>query len=366
MEKVKVGIVTLCDPKPNYGNRLQNYAVQEVLKKYGLKPTTYSVEGAEIKLKDWIHFILHKFTLYKFSKDKFFWAIGFRRRLVFRDFNRRYINMKWIYSINKSLSKQEDYFVLGSDQVWNCNWYHCNPLKKQMFLLSFAQPNQKICFSPSFGINELPAEWVGWFSDNITSIPYLSVREDTGASIIKELTDRECPVLIDPSMMLGADEWRLISNRPKRVDVSKPYLLTYFLGGRNGRIEEDINRFSKQYNLIVHNLLDYEESDLFVSGPSEFIYMIDNATLVLTDSFHACVFSFLFHKPFLVYERNGSGSNMMSRIETFLSKFHLERKYIDSNMENELLENIYDDGFSALSEEQEKVRVFLSEAFKLD
>ena len=91
--------------------------------------------------------------------------------------------------------------------------------------------------------------------------------------------------------------------------------------------------------------------------------MIDNAKLVVTDSFHACVFSFIFKKPFLLYNRIGK-SDMMSRMDTFLKKFKLERKYIFSKEKNELLECEYEQGYEILKQEQKKVYKFLEDCVK--
>lgn len=112
--------------------------------------------------------------------------------------------------------------------------------------------------------------------------------------------------------------------------------------------------------------MDYTQFNVFISGPSEFIYLIEHASLVLTDSFHACVFSFLFNKPFLVYSRQSDNmENMMSRIETFLSKFHLERKYVNSGLINDVMECDYIEGFKQLEIERKKVIEFLKMSMKI-
>lgn len=84
--------------------------------------------------------------------------------------------------------------------------------------------------------------------------------------------------------------------------------------------------------------------------------------MILTDSFHACVFSFLFNKPFNVYDRNWKEGNMNSRLETFLSKFHLERKYANSRLENNIWEHEYSEGYAILEEERNNAIDFLKKA----
>lgn len=100
------------------------------------------------------------------------------------------------------------------------------------------------------------------------------------------------------------------------------------------------------------------------AGPSEFLWLFDHADLILTDSFHACVFSFLFNKPFVVYDRNWNERNMNSRLETLLSKFSLERKYANSGIENDIWEHDYEEGYKQLEIEREKAIGFLKKALE--
>jgi exopolysaccharide biosynthesis predicted pyruvyltransferase EpsI len=142
--------------------------------------------------------------------------------------------------------------------------------------------------------------------------------------------------------------------------------LTYFIGGRSNRVNTDLKKYAEENNMEIYNLMDYAQPDLFVAGPSEFIYLIAHSQLVMTDSFHACVFSFLFQKPFLVYDRKGKENNMMSRMDTLLEKFDLKRKYVDSELINEILECDYSIGFKQLQFERQKAESFLRNSLNLD
>ncbi len=361
---MRAGIITLCDPQANYGNRLQNYALQEVLKKLNIEATTYSCEGEEITSKDKMHKFLHAVTFYKLTKDKNVWTNGYKRRVVFKKFNDNYVNIKQITSL-EGLENEEDYFVLGSDQVWNYKWYGDQPLKKELFLLTFARNEQKICFAPSFGVEEIADEWKDHFKKNLQSIKYLSVREEAGEKIIEDLTGRTCPVVIDPTMMLSADEWRKIEKKPQKVNTNKKYILTYFLGGKDDKANQYLKTISEKFDLEVYNLLDCKQPDVYAAGPSEFLNLVDNATMVLTDSFHACVFAFLFDKPFLVFDRQSAGNNMSSRIETFLKKFNIERKYVDNFEMDNAFEHDYSTGYDILEKERNKANDFLLKAFNI-
>lgn len=253
----------------------------------------------------------------------------------------------------------KDYYVLGSDQVWNPRWYGTNEMKKDMFLLTFADSMKKVCFAPSFGTDSIPAEWNEWFKTYLNDIPLISVREDAGAKIVKELTDKDAEVIIDPTLMLDIHEWKKIEKCPKNIDCSQPYILSYFLGGFSNRAKRDIYVYTEKYGLNLFDIMDKNNVNLYVSGPDEFIYLIEHASLVLTDSFHACVFAFLFNRPFVVYDRAGTEKGMTSRIDTLLSKLDIQRKYERLIAEDNLFECDYEEGHRRLQEERHKTDAFL-------
>lgn len=362
---MKILILTIYDTN-NLGNRLQNYAVQRLVNYFSYNCKTLNYEkGTNFYIKIF-KYILQRLTRYHLPGDKLYWKLY--PRIWKRDYNFFLFNSKYISHVNFHSIHQlyrYSYYVVGSDQVWNPKWYSRNHVKKDLFLLTFADDNQKVCFSPSFGVTQLPEEWKPWFKKYLSKIPKISVREEAGAKIVKELTGKEATVLIDPTLMLDVSDWLKISKAPNRVDLGKPYILTYFLGGRSNRVDQDLERFSKDYKLDIYNLLDQNQPDLYVTGPSEFISLVANARLILTDSFHACVFSFLFNKPFLVYDREGTENDMMSRIDTFLSKFSIRRKYVDSGMPNGVMEHDYSQGYQQLAIERQKVLDFLRDSMNL-
>lgn len=358
----KVAIITIYDPNPNYGNRIQNYATQTVLEKMGCNVSTISFERKLFTGKHRLKYYIHIVTGFRLAKSKLQWKTLRMRTKSFYKFNRRYIKS---YHIKKLANiKPVDYYVIGSDQVWNPQWYDNCALKKDMFLLTFAPPEKKICFAPSFGVEKFPKEWEAWFQKNLKTFPRISVREEAGAKIVKELTGKKAEVLIDPTLMLNGKEWEKISQKPKAFK-DNDYILTYFLGKRTKKVETDLKRISEEYHCQVHHILDEQDELLCAADPSEFLWLIENAKVILTDSFHACVFSFIFNRPFLVYERAGADCNMMSRIYTLLTKFDLERKYVDSGLENDIMECNYQEGKKILVSEQKKVYEFLKQSMDI-
>ena len=103
---------------------------------------------------------------------------------------------------------------------------------------------------------------------------------------------------------------------------------------------------------------------MYASGPREFVYLFSKASLIMTDSFHGCVFSFLYDRPFLVYRREDNKADMFSRIEMLLKKFAISRKYIDSGLENELFEADYSEGKKLLEMERKKFKKYLIDSMK--
>ena len=353
----RVGIITIFD-LTNYGNRLQNYAVQKILTDQGFEAKTFHTNvfsfgfGWKYRTKKLIHVL----TGYHLSKNRADWDQRNKNDL-FERFTKRYLPTEKVESID-GLAENADFFVIGSDQVWNPVWYRSNI--QDLYLLTFAKPEQKVCLSPSFGISGLPDDWKPFFRENLKTFPSLNVREKVGAEIIKELTGRDAQVTIDPTLMLDAEEWLKVAKKPHGVATRKPFLLTYFLGERTEKTQKDIDEIMKLRDLKVYHLLDLSQPRVYACGPSEFVYLFSKADIVLTDSFHACVFSFLFNKPFVVYDRVQKGwRSMNSRLESLLSMLQLERKYRDKNLGIDWFECDYTDGWTVLKEERKKLKEYL-------
>ena len=115
---------------------------------------------------------------------------------------------------------------------------------------------------------------------------------------------------------------------------------------------------SKEFNIKVYRIFDERCETLYSINPSNFVYLIKNASLIMTDSFHACVFSFIYDRPFLLYDRVGT-PGMMSRMDTLFDKFDLKRKYVNSGLTNEVLEHDYSNGYCNLKEEKNILRNFI-------
>lgn len=245
----------------------------------------------------------------------------------FRSFYETHINTA-DFTISKNNIPTEklcdfDFFSVGSDQVWNPTYPHTSEVK----FLTFAQNSQKLTFAPSFGISELPEYVKAPYAKWLKEIPYIAVREVEGARLVKELTGKDATVICDPTMTVKREIWESVEKKPA-FSLDKPFALTYFLGNESNKYRKYIERIAKEKNLQVINLFDIRESDHYTAGPAEFIYLIHHADAVFTDSFHAAVFSIIFKKDFVVFDRIEDGRSMGSRLKTLLSKFSLsDRMY---------------------------------------
>lgn len=356
----RIGIVTIYDSKGNIGNKLQNYAVIKVFNGLECKCTTLATER-EVSVKQILvstvrsyfdRLISHKkrFNPYNYERIKHYWMFN------------KYLNVD--YSLVNGEKVDFDFYSVGSDQVWNPDFYKYDTRRKDFYFLTFADDKKKIAFSPSFGISRIPEEWKSWFKCNLKTFHALSVREEAGAQLVFDLIGQKPEVLVDPTLMLDKEEWEKIAKKPKNIDLEVPYVLTYFLGDISEEVRLKCDEFSNTINGKCYHLLNPDNSALSNIGPAEFLMLIKNASLIMTDSFHACVFSFIFNKPFIVYSRRGANNRMFSRIETFLSTFNLERKYVGSGLDNDAWEHDYTDGYKQLEIEREKALNFLRKAIE--
>lgn len=323
--EVRIAKFTL-DGYFNYGNILQNYALQQVLLRYADKVDTIWTQPYNFMPEVWWKWHWKEYIKYLINWRNYRMEIrnGYAgremaRQTKIRDFSDRYISYHRV-AINDLANqmKQYDYCVVGSDQVWNPHFgnYH-------QFFLGFAPEGKRLSYAASISTMEIPAEEHDFFVQGLKGMKTLSVREQAGADLIEQLTGRKAEVHVDPTLLLTAAEWRSVSRRPTWYHGGE-YLLTYFLGRRPAQIDA----IAKELGLEVVNLLDEDVYEHYVTGVDEFLWAIENAKIVYTDSFHGTVFSILFHTPFVVCNRVGDSvsEKMGSRIDTLLGYFGLDKR----------------------------------------
>ena len=353
----KIGIVTITNNGSNYGNALQNYAVKRVFEKLGHEAWTIcNVDGIEYSLS-----LRYKVKLIIRSNFHLGDYLFYKREIAFLKFRNKYLNDTEPVTIKsiKDKNVEYDFYSVGSDQVWNPE-FHCNNIHLDYLFLKFIEPKKRIAYSASIGISKIPESFKEEFKNSLKDFKAISVRENTGKEIIENLINKNVDVLIDPTLMLDRKDWDNIKN--KKIHENEKYVVVYFLGNMTDVLKNDLEELkSKGYK--IHQFLNEDDPDLYSAGPEEFISWISNASCILTDSFHASVFAFIYNKPFYIYERCDQEENMMSRFDTFLKTFQLMnrlRKEVDSI---ELSCN-YDEAYDILKIEQEKAYRFLKNALQ--
>lgn len=374
----KVAIVTGYDLY-NYGNRLQNYAVQTVLERMGMDCQTIVPEDL-IKVplaqraKLGVKAALCSAAPYAIAKK---WP-DVTRRYNIDQFNKN-IKFKSVKCeqnrFPNELADRYDYFVAGSDQVWNPYFWKTtlgsDDVGFSNHLLCFARPEQRKCFAPSIGVSELPPEWNDRFREAWLSYRELGVREQEGAECIRKLTGRsDVQVMADPTLMLNEEDWRKVM----RVNQARPkqdYVLYMLLGKESEEITPEkkkyLDHLTYQNHYIGLRMRIRQRPEIFASGAGEFLDLLYHAKLVVTDSFHCVVFSFLFGKPFLLFKREISkyGIDMSSRTNTLLRLLDLEHKRAENQVwdDEHIFECNYASGWENLERARRQTQSFLERSF---
>lgn len=352
-EKKKIGIAAVTY-KDNFGSALQTYATQYTLEKLGYDARIFEIKSVHrgIKIKKLLYYAGRLFdpveAKYLFanlksrsrkqvsvSSDQFANDMKVRHQ-TYSDFNKRWNKMLPTVKGWRGLSKQAsemDAVVVGSDQLWRpSNIVGC------YYTLEFVPDDiKKISFSTSFGVPELPSRLHKHAKKFLSRIEYISVREDSGAEIVKKESGRDATVVCDPTMMLTAEEWMHIQE--EKPFAEGKYILMYLMGD-NPEQRDFVRALSKQTGCRIIGLLhgatyisydeDVADEKPYNVGPSEFVNLIRNAQYVCTDSFHCCVFSILNSTKFFAFRRwpDGSKFSANDRLYTLLKFTGLESRML--------------------------------------
>jgi hypothetical protein len=369
---LKTGIITIFE-QSNYGNRLQNYAVSKLLRKYG-KPETIVIQferSIKKKVKDW--FLDNHGIAFRNKVPYRIPDVAIERRVRFVQFTERNIPLRYFMCSSVSdlqrLRQDYDFFVAGSDQIWNPLFWNNDGAERlfNLYFLTFAPAASRIALSASIGINAVPQEWKERFSEEWKKFRAISVREDRGAEIIRECCGRDAPVLLDPTLALPKEEWRRLADRD--VKLPKSYALTCFLGNKTAAYRRIIGRLLKAQGLDCVELNNPAYPEYYRLGPDGFLAAVEGADIIFTDSFHAVVFSIIFEKPFAAFDRVESGMCAMnSRMETLFGKLGLrDRIYSgESCMDidvGELLSRDYNQVKRRLKEGRKAMQSYLEDVF---
>lgn len=350
----RVAVITLADFN-NYGNRLQNYALERLIVEMGYEVNSIVPYRPNI-IKEAVKTVIRKKDV-PFTQK---W-LQLKRLNNFLSFDKRYSRTSSINNNDFCTIPIEDYdcFISGSDQVWNPDWADYTYEKT---FLRFCRKEKRIAYAASFGVDSIPKKWIDKYKTGLSEFQYLSVRENKAVEIVEELIGKTCERVLDPTMLLDKDEWNRIAIVPPQC-MNKNYILTYFLGGRSDAVNKDILEYARKYDCYVINLLDLNDPNYFV-GPDKFVGLISKAKLILTDSFHATVFSIIYERPFVVYNRKGIGSKMGSRLSSLLDMCDLSRRKRELVDETNLFSCDFENAKKKIEQEKIHSMAFLHNAIE--
>lgn len=387
----KTAIVS-CYFQPNYGSMLQAYATQKVLDKLEYENETIDISGFnhEIKKAKMRYFMKASLTSgiiftklgrvkgtvsRKLMKNSYSKNIGIRNE-AFSRFEHKFFRLSQSFSSKSELSQKceelYDAVLVGSDQLWLPG-----NIAADYYTLNFVPDSvNSIAYATSFGQAELPKDSSILASSFLKKIKHISVREEAGQKLVKQLSNRNVPVVCDPTLLFTGEEWLEIQER--EPIVKGEYIFVYFLGN-NREHRKFVYRLKKETGLkvvILPHIDEYVKEDeecsdiqLYDIDPIQFLNLIRNATYVCTDSFHCTVFSIQYKKQFFTFRRfsNKNKQSTNSRLDTLFNITKITGHLLNGNEEikNCLNQEI---NYKLVDDRLEKIRQqsydYLNEALK--
>lgn len=339
--KKKVGIITM-HKVINFGSALQAFALQKKIEDFGCiaeiidykypnKLHKEKINFFSYLIKNAVHFLncavvgfpnIRQYHRYKEIWEKFFHLSS-----------KRYLSAKEL----KDDCPKYDIYMTGSDQVWNSRFTKSD----SSFLLAFAPFEKKKCaYASSFAFNDIPEQYKSLYYENLPRYDKISVRENSGVQLVKEITGKNSFVVCDPTLLLTKDEWQIFSKGAKKY-IKEPYILTYILAYSFNPfpdVDYIINEIQKRTGLKVIYLdagrRDYFKPNSMVvkdAGPKEFVDLFLNAEFIITTSFHGTIFSINFEKQFFSVVQN---DNPDTRIKSLLEITGLQNRGIMASEKN--------------------------------
>ena len=332
-----VGILTM-HRVVNYGSALQAWATQEIIKRLGY----------EAKLIDYVypnkyHRQFYKkasfsLTMARFVRNLIYRFPGRRKAKRFDDFREAYYITTRVYGNRNELLQDIPHFdnyVVGSDQVWNDNAIHGD----LTFFLDFLPDDaHRISYASSFSSNE-QRKYRNEIKSSLSRFAAISVREENGRELVKDLSGLEAKLVLDPTLLLQKKDYLPIGEQ-STIRIHQPFMLVYILNyaynpypyatefikeaNRQTGLQVVCIDFSSRQHLGINNTIHLHDS----VGPSEFIWLFSNASLVITTSFHGTAFALNFEVPFYSIVNNEvTGDDRMTSLLTFChAKEHLVKK----------------------------------------
>lgn len=342
---MKIKTIT-CQHVYNYGASLQAYALQHYIESLGhdveiidfnpwfhcdrynpfYMPKNAIGRAAKIvKILPFMRYVWYPFKAWRGGMLKT-WG----RKAAFDKFEEEYYHLTPVkYFSSEALQKnppKADVYVAGSDQIWNT--FSENGRELGYYLDFGDEKLKRISYAASLATSSIKEGYEDFVKTQLQKFDAISVREKTGAQLLKELGIEDVSVVFDPVFLLNKEEWKALAKKGSLYGL-KPnnYLLVYDFLGNDQQMASFAKEYAKKHSLKIvsvndFNVRDYADVNINNAGPLEFLTLIDNATCVVASSFHATAFSIILEKEF--YTFNLKGYNNSSRMQDLLSKLSLE------------------------------------------
>ncbi len=319
---MKIGIYT--QPlSHNYGGILQNYALQQVLKRMGHNPITihHGQKNYWSNAKCIIHNLLRPLT-----KQPYWGIVSIKKlnklKAPFKPFIKRYIHAtKSVVKCTPEFIKRQHFgaIIVGSDQVWRPRY---NDIYASYLAFANGMNISKIAYASSFGVDnwEYTPEQTKVCAELIKQFKAVSVREKSGIDLCKKYLNVDAVNVLDPTLLLNKSDYVFLCKDIPTYEQG--YLLVYVLDEDENKYSY-IEAFAKQKDLLIKQIHAENKVSLSIE---EWLALFRDAAYVVTDSFHGTVFSILFQKEFISLINKGRGA---SRFESLLSKLQMRDRGVD-------------------------------------
>ncbi len=339
---MKIGIITM-HRVINYGSALQAFALQYELEKLGheVEIIDYIFPRKNSSLWDkFIFYIKRKAYLLRIGK-----LFSKTKEEYFREFSKSFIKKSKLSYNQEDLMKNPplyDLYMVGSDQVWNPRWTK----KDTSFLLSFIENGIKTSYASSFTVSHLDEEYTSVYKKFLSNFKHITVREDSGRGIVKELTGKNAECVCDPTMLLTAKEYDHLVQSSK-IQIKGDYILVYILtymynpypdvNSIIATISHDLSMQAIYLDGNKYTVYDKTCKTISEVGPCEFLWLFCHASFVVTSSYHGCIFASIFSKPLIAITDSDSNDD---RMVSLLNKLEVPNSMIQYNCDISLNEDI--------------------------
>tara|TARA_B110000090_G_scaffold209932_1_gene268817 strand:+ start:3514 stop:4623 length:1110 start_codon:yes stop_codon:yes gene_type:complete len=247
------------------------------------------------------------------------------RKKAFDDFEEKYIKSTQInYKNNEELTRnlpEADVFICGSDQIWNSFFQNG---KDPAFYLDFVPAGiPKVSYAASFAIKKLEQEQESFVSEKVNRLDHISVRENSGKAILKDLGIERVTQVMDPVFLLEKEYWE-----DNFVEVMNQKFIFVYDCDSNSVIKDIAMQAAREFDLKIYTVnknISYATKNFYKVGPQKFLSLIHSAQFVISNSFHAVAFSLIFNKKFYVVDRS---ENINTRMRDIMKVMGLEDMHL--------------------------------------